>query len=454
MNHYRYTLATLIIYLASTFLLSAQVRKSPSDYWNDPEFVAAFMGSYGFLPEVEPKIQESEIELFQDLLQVIQVDPKAAATRLQQSIQPGSSAALLFVLGNLYLQTSNFDQAIAAYQQALEKFPNYRRVYKNLGIIYLQQEDFKQSIAHLTRAIELGDREGKTYGRIGFAYVQVGNFTAAEEAFRQAILQDAEELDWQQGLAQCLLENKAYGEAESLFSSLIAQQPDDPTFWRFQANVFLAQEKPAQAAINLEVVKRMGKAELQDLLLLGDIYLKQLKLFDEAIQAYALAIRTDQSAKAYKAIFNSIEIFNYFGEYEKSKSLIAMLRESFQQYLTDADDLELLNASAKIFRAEGNATEAAKILVSITERDPLNGKAILELANYFSEIGEFARAEMEFKKAQGLDAYKFDALVKHAQLLVKQKQFKKALALLEDALEIKQDDRIRRYYEQVRRAAS
>jgi len=429
-----------------------QAQVDTSAYWNDPEFVQSFMGSYGFLPEIEPEINPEEIQLFRDLLEVIKVNPKAAAAQLQQSINEQSSAALTFVLGNLYLQSQQLNAAIAAYQQALEKFPNYRRVYKNLGVIYLQEAQYAAAVENFAKAIELGDRDGKTYGRLGFCYMQMNNYTAAEEAFRQAILLDPPELDWKQGLAECLLQTKAYQEAEALFADLIVIKPDDATFWRFQANTYIGQNKPVQAAVNLEVVKGLGQAEVQDLILLGDIYLKQLNVFDEALKAYTLAIRKERSPAVYEAAFNSVDIFYYFAEYEKAKALIALIRNTFSAELTEKDDLELLVASAKLARAQDKDAEAAEILESIIARDPLNGEALIELAQYYDEQGDFVKAEMKLKHAQNIDGFAFKALVKHAQLLVKQKKFGEAIPLLKQALNIKQDDRIQRYLERVERA--
>lgn len=435
----------------SSLALQAQTQSQPtiSDYWNDPEFVKSFMGSYGFLPEIEPKINQDEVELFRDLLEVIKVNPQAAAVQLQQSINAQSSAALVFVLGNLYLQSRDLDAAIQAYQQALDKFPNYRRVFKNMGVVYLQQEQYDLAIKHFAKAIELGDRDGKTYGRLGFSYMQMENLTAAEEAFRQAILHDPQEQDWKQGLAECLLQTKAFQEAQALFSDLITLNPDDATFWRFQANTYIGQGEPLKAAANLEVVKGLGQANVQDLILLGDIYLKQLSVFDVALEAYTLAIRKEQTSAVFDAAFNSVDIFYYFEEYEKTKALIALIRKTFSAELTESDELALLVASAKVARAEDNDSEAVQLLESIIERDPLNGEALIELAKYYEAQGDMVKAEMKLKHAQNIEGFKFKAFVQHAQIMVKQKKFDAAIPLLKQALDVKDDDRIKRYLERI-----
>ena len=80
-------------------------------------------------------------------------------------------------------------------------------------------------------------------------------------------------LDWKLGLARCLMETQRYTDAIALFDTLIKLKPDRADFWLLQANAYIGNDTPMAAARNIEVVRRMGNAELATLTLLGDIYI-------------------------------------------------------------------------------------------------------------------------------------------------------------------------------------
>ena len=68
----------------------------------DPEWRARFLGSYGFLSDVEPQIKTDELELLREVIDLMQANPKAAATMLGAQVSPDSSASLDYILGNLH----------------------------------------------------------------------------------------------------------------------------------------------------------------------------------------------------------------------------------------------------------------------------------------------------------------------------------------------------------------
>ena len=133
--------------------------------------------------------------------------------------------------------------------------------------------------------------------------------------------------------------------------------------------------------------------------------------------------------------------------------MIEDIRIRFNDSLNDPQDLKLLTYEAKITRYNGEADKAATILLKIIERDLLNGEALIELANYYAEQGQLPEAYTRFEQAQKINAYERPALIAHAQVLVKNQQYKKALRLLNRALMIESDPLIQDYKDRVERAA-
>ncbi|HKK50386.1 MAG TPA: tetratricopeptide repeat protein, partial [Myxococcota bacterium] len=269
------------IAIAAALALVASSATAQFEPWSgssivrDPEWQKSFLGSYGFLSGAEPDIKPSELEILREVIDLMQVNPRAAAAMLEQTTGEASSAALDFILANLRFQNGDTAQAVESYELALGKFPDFRRAHKNLGLLMVQMNVYEGAIEHLTRAIELGDRDGRTYGLLGYCYINEENPLAAEQAYRTAVLQQPESKDWQLGLARSLLSQQKHEEAAALFAAFLEKHPEDASAWKLQANAYLGLEQPMAAAVNLEAVRMLGAADASSLSLLGDIYMSQ-----------------------------------------------------------------------------------------------------------------------------------------------------------------------------------
>ena len=445
------TLLALLIALALGLAPIAQAAPFGADVLDDPEWRARFLGSYGFLSDVEPQIRPDELELLREVIDLMKVNPKAAATMLGAQIADDSSAALDYILGNLHFQNGNLGEAGVAYQRALEKFPDFQRAHKNAGLLILQTSDYAGAVPHLTRAVALGDRDGRTYGLIGYAYLNLENYIAAEEAYRNAILYEPTSRDWKLGLARALQAMEKFEESAAHFGSLIDEDPSDPTAWKGQANAFLGLDKPRAAAVNLEALRVMGKADSSTLRLLGDIYMNE-GMPDLARSAYVEVIEKDADGTDYPTAFRAAELLVRTRAYTDARAVLDSIDTRYGKSLTTDQELEVLTLRAKMARAEGRNKEAVKLLESIVERDGTRGNALIELASYYHDKGDSARAYLLIERAQNIEAYEYRALVKHAQMRVSGREYQKAAELLRAALEIKVEPRIQSYLARVEQA--
>ncbi|MGJ8638844.1 MAG: tetratricopeptide repeat protein [Opitutaceae bacterium] len=435
----------------ATASLPAQSPNSTTDLWNDPTFVNEFLGSYGFLAGAEPQISEEEKEGLRALVDLIKVSPKAAIQQLEPQISNSSSAAFDFILANLYFQDGDLAQAEKYYTTAVIKHPDFRRAYKNLGLVQVQQGDFGKAIKTISKAMELGEVDGRSYGLLGYGYLTQERYYPAEAAYRQAILMQPEVTDWKVGLARCLLETQRYPDAIALFDTLLKDEPSNADYWILQSNAFLGNDEPLKAAENIEVARRMGTVDLATLTLLGDIYLNA-ESPDLSLVAYLEAIKIADS-KDVKPLVRATELFTRTGNYQQAKTMLSDTRKKFDT-LSPENDLKLLTIEAKIARAEGNDDSAVAILNKIVERDTLNGEAIIELANFYAEQGELAKAINRYQQAEKIGAFEREALVAHAQARVRNSDYVAALPLLKRALAIKSDANLEDFSKRVERAAA
>jgi tetratricopeptide (TPR) repeat protein len=418
----------------------------------DPEWQKRFLGSYGFLSGAEPEINGSEVEILKEVIDLMQVNPRAAASMLEQRVGADTSAAVDFILANLRFQNGDLPAAEKSYEAALAKFPDFRRARKNLGLLMVQESRFDKAIEHLTKAIELGDRDGRSYGLLGYAFVNRENFLAAEAAYRQAILQQPDTKDWQLGLARSLLAQQRYAEAASLFSSYLEKNPRDWNAWKLQANAYLGLDQPRAAAVNLEAVRMLGKADAPSLVLLGDIYMNE-GIAELAKDAYLDVIGLDDAGKQFKAAYRAADLLERSQAYPEAQEIVAAIHRRYAKNLSTNDELQLMTLESKLLRAQGKPNEAAKLLEEIVRRDGTRGEALLELARYHRDQGDAQKALLLLDRAGNLEDFEYPALIERAQHQVAAKEYEKAASALRKALRIKQEPRVERFLARVEEAS-
>ncbi len=421
------------------------------ELWDDPEFRKEFLGSYGVNAEIEPRVTLVERETMEKVLPMLGTDPDAALAALEEATTPESSAVFDFTIGNLHFQRGQLAPAAARYETALEKFPSFRRAHKNLGIIRFREGDHAAAVKSLSRVIELGGGDSTVYGLLGYAYAALDQHLAAESAFRSAMLLDPGTVDWKLGLTMSVLKQQRYGEAVSLCDELIAKSPDRADYWLLQANAFIGLGQPLRAAQNFEIVDRMGRATVQALNTLGDIYVNE-GMWDLAARAYRRALEKDPGQAVARPLRN-VEILAQRGALEQANGLVADVKRVAGDRLDAADRKKLLKLEARVAVAEGAGDEAAAVLEEIVALDPLDGEALLLLGQHYARIEQNEKALFYFERAQSLEGFEADARVRHAQLLVSQARYGEAVPLLKRAQEIKPREDVARYLEQVERAA-
>jgi tetratricopeptide (TPR) repeat protein len=178
------------------------LSKTELDYWNSPDFQKRFADSYLAETDIEPKLREEEYKKMLKIRDLIDSDKMNDAVKmLEKEINEDSSAVFDFTLANIYFQQEQLEKAASYYEKAKNKFPKFRRAWKNLGLVYIRSGQLDKAIPVLTKVLELGGSDVLTYAQLGYAYLSVENNLCAESAYRMAVLIDPQTLDWKVGLA-------------------------------------------------------------------------------------------------------------------------------------------------------------------------------------------------------------------------------------------------------------
>jgi tetratricopeptide (TPR) repeat protein len=433
--------------------LKANTSEKPTDLsvWKTERFQKAFLGSYGVNAEIEPRVSIVEQEQMQKVLDVMAKDEsmEKAIRLLERYNNEAASAIFDFTIGNLYFQGEELDLALQFYDQAIEKFPNFRRAYKNAGLIHVRQGEYHKAIPYLTKTIELGAHTSLAYGLLGYAYGSTEEHMSAESAYRMAIMLDPATVDWQMGLARSFFKQQKYADAASLCATLIEKNPQSGDFWLLQANAYLGLKQPMRAAENYEYVNLLGQATTESMTMLADIYINEAR-WDLAANAYLRAYEMDRDEVSARPL-RAAKILAARGALDQAKRILNRVAEK-KISLSEDDLKELLKLQARVLVSEGAGAEVVSVLEEVVSVDPLDGEALMLLAQHYGRERP-EKAIFYYERAANVEKYEAEAKLRHGQLLVGQSKYQEAIPFLRRAYELKPRSDVEDYLRQVERIA-
>ena len=465
----------LLLLLLATATAGAATIIPPSNLFRDPSFVKDFVGSYGFLSDVEPKVSPDEQALLIKVREMFEASKfKEAEQEIVRFIketeaptdpekQPAEiSPAMIFVLGNLYFQADRGDEARRAFLEAIRRFPRFRRAYTNLGYYYISKSQTDEALPMLQKSIELGENSSRVYGLLGYCHLLKKNALAAENAYRQAYLLDSSSRDWKLGLAQALMAQDKFAESANLIGSLIEESPNDKQLWLQQTNAYLAMERKDEAAVNLEILRHKGLADEANLNLLGNLYLDRNEP-QLALYAYLGAIEKAPTLNVANAL-KSARILSDYGFPDKAEALLAKARAKAADSLSQSDQREMLLVEVRIARAKNETDRVSGLLDKLVGLEPTNGEVLLEMARHNDlqsrdeedeeKHGKLVQeARTHYQLAIRSEPVAYQANLGLGQMLVRERRYPDALPYLQAALQLKKSDSLEQYASRVRRAA-
>ncbi len=433
---------------------AAQAQRVASPYplqlWKDPAFKKAFLREFGADTAIEPPLNAVEKQQMQKLAEVMGAQPAESLRALAEVTTEKSSAEFDFVLGQLSLQTNQAPaKAIGHFERAIKKFPSFRRAHFALGRTLVQQGSFAPALASLATAMELGRADGNLFGLLGYCHLALENAGSAESAYRMALVLQPASLDWKMGLVRALLKQGKADDVVAMCNEMLAADPKKNDLWMLQSNAYLIKKDYLRAATNLELVARNGAAAAADFARLGDIYVNE-QLHDAALSAYSRALAAAPPIALNEAV-RVVEALATRGGLDQSKELLAAVRKGYATELKDADQRRLMKIEARIAVAEGAGGKSAEILEEVVKLDPLDGEALMLLAQHYAGASEKERAILYYQRVEGIERFEADASVKHAQLLAGMSKLDQAIPLLKRAQQLKPRDSVAKYLEELER---
>ena len=245
---------------------------------------------------------------------------------------------------------------------------------------------------------------------------------------------------------------KRYEEALSLLDEVIEVRPAETSYYLLQASVYLAMNRPDEAITNLDLVRRLGKLDAENHLLLANLHLRSGS-GHLARPVMMAALEMEQKA-AYGSVINLLE----FASITRDWSLARDFATAMQKAYPDASDAKLEQKREYLLafidiESEDHPERGAKVLEGIIKQDPLSASSLILLARYRAKEQRHQEAVMLLEQAVRVQGHEYSANLELAKVCVSTRRYDKAIDHLDKALKIQPSDELLTYREAIQNLA-
>ena len=370
-------------------------------------------------------------------------DYTGALRAIKQSTQPdyqpepllSLSPALLQVKGQIQLSLKQNNSAKKSFLAAIAKLPDFIRAHKSLAVIYIQQKNYIAARKHLIKTITLGEGDAQLYGYLAYINLQLSTPWSAIAGYKQALLLEPDNKQWQQGLLYSFITAKDNHAAKAMINQMLQQTPNNTRLWLQLSRIALDDNTPLEALTSMEMAIRLGNKDPDNLIATAQLHLNHGSVSRAADLMSQLLKKPSSNRRKNRENFEAIESILSWLIYEKHWSEAKkMLKHSakYAKYLTQVQRSQLKLHQASI--PGKSKRQITKLYEAAIKLAPTNGRALIALAEHYQQHKNYTQAQLLFVRAATLRAFAERAYVGHAQVYIELKNYQKAADLLRKAL--------------------
>lgn len=224
-------------------------------------------------------------------------------SRMDKQYTANPEAYQLYLKGRFYWNKrtpEDFEKAIAFFQQAIDKDPNYALAYSGLADAYtlltvytnqLPVELMPKAKAAALKALELDDKLAEAHASLGQIVIYYDyDFVTAEKEYQRALELNPNYAPAHQWLAEHLATMKRFDEATAEIKRALELDPMSVIMNRIYADILMDQRRFDEALEQYQKTKELDPNFPTTLYFLGRAY-EAKGMYDQAVAQYAIAGR-------------------------------------------------------------------------------------------------------------------------------------------------------------------
>ena len=350
-------------------------RRPPAKDLTKPFEEAAVEGQSKYRGEVVPYYptpypRTRAMELYVDLAQVLDgSNLTSGISKLARDLAQSKPARPDFfvALGDAYIKTNQYQEAIRSFNQALALQPDFRQAFEelggaliaagqlkqavevlekatalpspstsalaDLGGVYFLQGNLERAAAVLQRVLTINPDLPKAYHSLALVSIRKGDWVHAEEQLRAAITVQPDYAEAHYSLANVLARDSRNEEARYHFQKAIAYKADYVAAHHNYGLLLLRMNSVPEAVGELGTAVRLDNKSARNYTDLGIALVASGRL-DDAAEAYKSAIRLD--ADFYEAYFALGQLLKRQGDSAGARTYLEKAAESPDPRLREA----------------------------------------------------------------------------------------------------------------------
>jgi len=216
----------------------------------------------------------------------------------------------LYAFGVKDLESGNFEEAEAKFDEAIKLNPNNALLYNELGYVHYLQGRIKESIKEYTKAIELKPDYSTAYNNLAGAYDEIGKLDKAVDAYKKALELKPNYAIVHNNLGHTYIKLNNISAALEHLNKSIKIDPYFFSAYNNLGNAYIKQNNFDEAIKNLEKAKSINPEAAKTLNRLGYAYYKNGNT-DQSLSNLKLAIEEVSDNKIKSEINYNLGLVYY-----------------------------------------------------------------------------------------------------------------------------------------------
>ncbi|XP_058831025.1 protein O-mannosyl-transferase Tmtc3-like [Topomyia yanbarensis] len=339
----------------------------------------AYLKAKSLLPKAKPgesyqaRIAPNHLNVFLNLANLISKN----ATRLEeadllyrQAISMRSDYTQAYInRGDILIKLNRTKEAQEVYERALLYDSTNPDIYYNLGVVFLEQGKASQALAYLDKALEFDPEHEQALLNSAILLQELGRpelRKIARERLLKLLAKDEINERVHFNLGMLAMDDRNTDEAENWFRRAVHLKQDFRSALFNLALLLADDHRPLEAAPFLNQLVKYHPDHIKGLILLGDIYINNIKDLDAAENCYKRILQLDPIN--IQGLHNLCVVYVERGKLVQAQSCLAHAHQ-----LAPGEDYILRHlqiVQTRIGRLRGTPGTSREKEIAFTEFDP------------------------------------------------------------------------------------
>jgi Tfp pilus assembly protein PilF len=214
-----------------------------------------------------------------------------------------SSALSHYIMGVVYEDLGDIDNAIQEYRAALKQDSGNSVVHLNLASSLIKKNEIPKAIEELNIVVQLDPEAVEPHAILALLYSSQNKTDLAAREYEQALKGAAKlqpkNVEIYKSLAAIYLQQKKFTEAESTYKLIIGLSPNDSTAYFYLGSIYNELKNDAAAEKELKRAIELKPDYAEALNFLGYLYVEQDRNLDQGARLIRKALEAEPDNGAY-----------------------------------------------------------------------------------------------------------------------------------------------------------